>query len=344
MLRTISLGTYYEGTSLLHRLQARTKLLLLVGIACWYFFASQHFWNFTPILAAVTIVIASVGLSCISPRIIWQRLWLLVVFMLFGGIPTLFTREGTFRSLYALGPLITTYGTMRQILLIGAAVFLFILFTTLLPMPILRFFWRNRWFSQIRIPLLLLTLIAFFYLWLIHLPKPTTPYPIGPLTITYTGVWTIGNSFVFLLVLFTSSLLVTMTTSPVALIEGLTILLTPLRRLKLPVDDFALMALIALRFIPTLQEEIELLIKAQTARGADLSSGTLIERLQSLSMLFIPLIQSILRRAAELGTALEARGYRSEEKQTLLYEGAFTRKDFVVLGLLALIIIGTLLV
>ncbi len=343
MLKNISLGTYYEGTSLLHRLQARTKLLALVGIAFWFFLANQHNWNFAPVLAATITVLTGIALSHIAPRIIWQRLWLLVVFMLIGTIPTLLTRSGTFKAFYTLGPVMTTYGTMRQLLLIGGTIFLCILLSSLLPIPILHSLWRNIWLRRLRIFLLLLTLAAFFFLWLIHTQKPTTVYPIGPLIVTYTGVWTIGNNFVFLLVLFTSSLLVTMTTPPVALIEGLTMLLAPLRRLKLPVDDFALMALIALRFIPTLNEEIEQLIKAQTARGADLTSGTLMERLQSLGMLFVPLIQGILRRAAELSTALEARGYRSEDKQTLLYEQTFTPKDFIVMGLLVAVIVGTVL-
>lgn len=78
-------------------------------------------------------------------------------------------------------------------------------------------------------------------------------------------------------------------------------LLSPLRRLKLPVDDFALMCLIALRFMPTLLEEVEQLIKAQTSRGADVTRGTIRERLQSLTMLFIPLMQGVLRRVAEFG-------------------------------------------
>src|SRR5207302_1357686 len=124
--------------------------------------------------------------------------------------------------------------------------------------------------------------------------------------------------------------LVTMTTSPVKLVEGMTMLMAPLRRLKLPVDDFALMVLISLRFVPTLLEEVEQLIKAQTSRGADLTSGTLRERLQSLPMLFLPLMRGVFRRASELATALEARGYEVQGHQTLLHESTFSMLDYLV--------------
>jgi energy-coupling factor transport system permease protein len=103
------------------------------------------------------------------------------------------------------------------------------------------------------------------------------------------------------------------------------------------------MALIALRFVPTLLEELEQLIKAQTSRGADLASGTLRERLQSLVMLFVPLMQGVLRRASELATALEARGYQVQGEQTFLHETAFGWLDYFVLVTVVLVMIGALL-
>jgi energy-coupling factor transport system permease protein len=145
-----------------------------------------------------------------------------------------------------------------------------------------------------------------------------------------------------LLALYAFSLLVTMTTSPVALIEGLTMLLAPLRKLKLPVDDFALMSLLALRFIPTLLEEMEQLTKAQTARGADLTHGTIAERVQSLTMLFTPMIQGTFRRAAELATALEARGYVSDGRQTMLHETKFGRVDYTVIAVVVVVTVASL--
>jgi energy-coupling factor transport system permease protein len=134
-----------------------------------------------------------------------------------------------------------------------------------------------------------------------------------------------------------------MTTSPMALIEGVSMILAPLRRFQLPVDSFALMALLALRFIPTLLEKIEQLSKAQTARGADITSGTFRERLQSLAMLFVPLIHSVMREASELGIALEARGYQSEGRQTTLYETAFRWRDIIVCLLVLCLTVTSLL-
>src|SRR5438045_5447428 len=132
-------------------------------------------------------------------------------------------------------------------------------------------------------------------------------YTIGPMVITYDTVWLLMTLFTVFLLLYALSLLLTMTSTPAALIEGMSILLTPLRWLRLPVDDFALMTLIALRFIPTLFEEIEQLVKAQASRGADYSHGTLRERGQSMVALFVPLLQGVLPRAADLALAREAR-------------------------------------
>jgi energy-coupling factor transport system permease protein len=134
-----------------------------------------------------------------------------------------------------------------------------------------------------------------------------------------------------------------MTTSPVALIEGLTMLLTPLRWLRLPVDDFALMTLLALRFVPTLVEEIYQLFIAQSARGASFSAGTPRERLQSLMALFIPFLRNTLRRASELSIALDARGYQVDGRQTRLHEKKWQLLDYSVFflagGLLLLVLL-----
>jgi energy-coupling factor transport system permease protein len=161
--------------------------------------------------------------------------------------------------------------------------------------------------------------------------------------ITYEGVWLEMSFFVVFLLLYALSLLLTMTTTPIALVEGMTILMTPLRWLRLPVDDFALMTLIALRFIPTLVDEIGQLTKAQTARGSNLSQGTLRQRLQSLAALFVPFIQGTLRRASELATALEARGYQFDGHQTSLHEKSFGLVDYVVMGTVAIVTVAALL-
>jgi energy-coupling factor transport system permease protein len=157
---------------------------------------------------------------------------------------------------------------------------------------------------------------------------------IGPLVITVEGVWLGVRFVVVLLSLYMLAMLLTMTTTPVALIEGLT----------LPVDEFALMTLLALRFIPTLAEEAELLVKAQIARGADFTHGALRQRLQSLATLFVPLLQGALRRATELATGLEARGYTVEGTQTLMHEGPLAVADYLVLGVVISVTVGALVI
>jgi energy-coupling factor transport system permease protein len=338
MLKTMPIGTYYEGSSILHRLQARTKLIVLIAIATWLMIANGREWHFAPILATLALLLTSIALSGLSPRVFWQRLRLLVIFTLIGSVPTLFTREGNDRPFVVLGPAHIAYGLLRQ-----SAIFLgvFLVFFLLVSFLLARYL--PAWLRRQRILPLFLLIALLAYLWFTNGTSSIASTLIGPFNITYQGVWTVTDIYVALLALFTFSLLVTMTTTPVALIEGLTLLLAPLRRLKLPVDDFALMALLSLRFIATLTEEAEQLMKAQTARGADIAYGPIRERLHSLVMLFVPLMQSILRRAAELGTALEARGYKVDGRQTMLYETSLTSIDYGVLALFALVIVGTLL-
>jgi energy-coupling factor transport system permease protein len=165
---------------------------------------------------------------------------------------------------------------------------------------------------------------------------------IGPLVITWGALWLGLRLMVVFLALYALALLLTITTSPVGLIEGLTLLLGPLRRLRLPVDTFALMALLALRFIPTLADEIELLVKAQLARGADFTHGSLRERSNSIAALLVPVYQGALRRAAELADALDARGYSIAQAPTVLHERPLTAADYLALALVILLTLGAL--
>jgi energy-coupling factor transport system permease protein len=119
-----------------------------------------------------------------------------------------------------------------------------------------------------------------------------------------------------LLVLISS--LLTLTTSPIDLTGGLERLLGPAGRIGVPVHEIALMMSIALRFIPTLMEETDKIIKAQTARGANLTEGSLVRRARSLMPIVIPLFISAFRRAEELALAMEARGYRGGAGRTRL--------------------------
>lgn len=341
LFRSIPLGIYYPGNSLIHRLQSRTKLLIIAWLVVWQILASHREWHFVPFIVLVVLVGVSLACARISPREIWRRVWLIVILFAIGIGPTLPTTDVDARKLYVLGPLVMSYGLARMLLLILGSVLAIVFLSTLLPT--LRTFWRRGWRKFLRNLILLATLFAFLLFWLIAGNSATQKFPIGPYAITYGGTWTFMSSFLVLMALLIFAQVLTMTTSPVALIEGVTLLLSPLRRLKLPVDDFALMALLALRFIPTLVDETEQLIKAQSARGADLSSGTMLERLQSLSMLFVPLMQGSLRRAADLATALEVRGYEVDGKQTMLHETTFGVADYVVIVMVVGVTVGALL-
>ena len=113
-----------------------------------------------------------------------------------------------------------------------------------------------------------------------------------------------------------TSVILTYTTSPIALTDAIERLLSPLRVIKMPVHEFAMMMTIALRFIPTLIEETDKIMNAQKARGADFSSGGLVKRAKALLPVLIPLFASSFRRAGELATAMECRCYRGDKGRT----------------------------
>ena len=116
-----------------------------------------------------------------------------------------------------------------------------------------------------------------------------------------------------------ASILITYTTTPIALTDAIESLLSPLKKIKVPVHDFAMMMTIALRFIPTLIDETEKIMSAQKARGADFANGSLIKRAKALIPVLIPLFVSAFRRADELATAMECRCYRGGEGRTKLH-------------------------
>ncbi|MED3727381.1 energy-coupling factor transporter transmembrane protein EcfT [Priestia filamentosa] len=123
----------------------------------------------------------------------------------------------------------------------------------------------------------------------------------------------ISLRFLFLILLTT---LLTLTTTPIEVTDGMETLLHPLKKVRFPVHELALMMSISLRFIPTLMDETDKILKAQTARGVDFSSGPLKDRLKAVVPLLIPLFISAFKRAEELATAMEARGYQGGEGRT----------------------------
>lgn len=132
-----------------------------------------------------------------------------------------------------------------------------------------------------------------------------------------------------------SSVILTYTTSPIMLTDGLERLLSPLKHLHLPVHEFAMMMTIALRFIPTLIEETEKIMSAQKARGADFSSGGLLKRAKALIPVLIPLFISAFRRASDLAVAMECRCYRGGDGRTRMTKLTFTLSDGLLLTWIA---------
>ena len=132
-----------------------------------------------------------------------------------------------------------------------------------------------------------------------------------------------------------TSVLLTYTTSPIALTDGLESLLSPLKLLHVPVHVFAMMMSIALRFIPTLVEETEKIMNAQKSRGADFESGNLIRRAKALIPILIPLFVSSFNRAEELATAMECRCYRGDKNRTKLVKLSYGARDFAFMLLFA---------
>lgn len=130
-----------------------------------------------------------------------------------------------------------------------------------------------------------------------------------------------------LMFLITGTSLMTLTTSPIALTDGLEKLLSPLKVFKFPAHELAMMMTIALRFIPTLMEEADKIRKAQMARGADFESGNLIARAKAMLPILIPLFVSAFRRADELAMAMESRCYHGDEGRTRMRELRFAKGD-----------------
>jgi energy-coupling factor transport system permease protein len=147
-------------------------------------------------------------------------------------------------------------------------------------------------------------------------PGPVAYRLLGFITFTRPGVDFGLQMSVRLLLLFVASSLLTVTTPPVELTDGMESVLGPFRRLGVPAHDIAMMMTIALRFIPTLMAETERIMRAQSARGADFEHGSLTRRLGALVPLLVPLFVSAFRRADELATAMEARAYRGGQGRT----------------------------
>ena len=141
-----------------------------------------------------------------------------------------------------------------------------------------------------------------------------------------------------ILLIVGTSILLTYTTSPIALTDGLESLLAPLKKIGIPIHLFAMMMSIALRFIPTLVEETEKIMNAQKSRGADFSRGGLVKRAKALIPILIPLFVSSFKRADELATAMECRCYRGDKNRTKLVKLTMYGRDYLWLAIYLLLI------
>ena len=139
-----------------------------------------------------------------------------------------------------------------------------------------------------------------------------------------------------LVLLIVGSSLLTLTTRPISLTDGIESLLSPFKRFGLPAHDLAMMMTIALRFIPTLLEETDKIMKAQQARGADFESGSLMRRARALVPILVPLFISAFRIAQDLAMAMEARCYGSGLPRTRMHEIRFSRRDVIAMILYAI--------
>lgn len=258
MLKDITLGQYFPGQSIIHRLDPRTKLIMLVVYIVALFLAESWVSYGLMFLFLVTVI----WLSTIPLKSILRGMKPLVMILIFTGVLNLFfTQEGE----------------------------------------------------------------VIFHFWI--------------LTMTTGGLSRAVMMMSRILMLITGTFLLTYTTSPIALTDGLESLMKPLKKVGVPVHELSMMMCIALRFIPTLIEETDKIMCAQKARGADFETGSLMDRAKALIPILVPLFISAFRRADELATAMECRCYQGGEGRTKMKLLRYHREDFVSYGVGAVLLV-----
>lgn len=251
MLKDITLGQFFPGNSFIHRLDPRTKLIMLVVYIVALFMA-VNWVSYALMLAFLAMVIA---ISTIPVKSIVRGMKPLVMILVFTGVLNIFFTTGEHVA---------------------------------------------------------------FSIWRI--------------TVYWEGLERALFMMVRILMLISGTFLLTYTTSPIALTDGLEALLSPLKLVRLPVHELSMMMCIALRFIPTLIEETDKIMCAQKARGADFESGNLMQRVKALVPILVPLFISAFRRADELATAMECRCYQGGEGRTKMKLLRYKLGDFKAYG------------
>ncbi|HIX31914.1 MAG TPA: energy-coupling factor transporter transmembrane protein EcfT [Firmicutes bacterium] len=255
MLKDITLGQYFPGSTLAHRLDPRTKLMMVL-IYIVALFCAKSFLSYG-ILALFLFV--SVRISKVGFRALIRGMKPLVVILIFTAVLNMFYTPGH-------------------------------------------------------------ALVSF---WIF--------------TLTAEGILAAVFMVLRIALLIMGTFLMTYTTSPIALTDAIENLLGPLKRVRFPVHELAMLMSIALRFIPTLIEETDKIISAQKARGADFETGNLLRRAKALVPILVPLFLSAIRRADELATAMECRCYHGGEGRTKLHVLRYQKRDFLCILLTTLI-------
>ncbi len=173
-------------------------------------------------------------------------------------------------------------------------------------------------------------LISFTFILNIFFSSVGEPFfEFGIIHISLEGILLAISLSLRLIIVILSSSMLTLTTSPIKLTDGIEYLFKPLKIVKFPAHDVAMMMTIALRFIPTLMEELDKIMKAQMSRGASFDNGSIIKRAKSLIPVLVPLFISSFRRADELAMAMESRCYRGEHGRTRMKELKYTKNDLI---------------
>ena len=167
-------------------------------------------------------------------------------------------------------------------------------------------------------------------------------YQFGFIKIYKEGLITAAFMIVRLVFLIMGTSILTLTTSPIELTDGIENLLNPFKKIGVPAHELAMMMTIALRFIPTLMDETDKIMKAQMARGADFESGNLVKRAKSLIPILVPLFISSFRRADELAMAMESRCYKGGKGRTRMKELKVTKRDYFATLVFALLFVITI--
>ncbi len=239
---------------------------------------------------------------------------------------------------------------VKIVLLIALITAVFLAANLAAYVPVALFLALAAWLSKVPLKMMIkglkplrFILILTFLLNLFFLPGETTLVDLGFTKITQEALITALHYSLRLILLVLFSSLLTLTTPPIVLTDGLERLLSPLRVIHFPAHEMAMMMSIALRFIPTLLEEADKIMKAQTARGADFESGNLIARAKAMVPLLVPLFVSAFRRAGDLAMAMEARCYHGGEGRTRLRVLKCEKRDYAACAAVALLIAAVVL-